>query len=420
MSFLSDFRELGKGTEANPNYVIFSGLVALSAIVSRRVWLPMGHYDIFPNLYVVLVGPPGMRKTTAMDLAKGLIRELNKKKAKVASDPLLGDLTQSDYPISAECVSKEKLIQDMRATERKLTGLAEKDKDNELYSPMTVMATELSEFLMVGGQGMISFLTTIYDRSVYDYRTKNKGQEYVNGPYLNVIACTTPDWITMYLKDDIISGGFSRRALFIYETEEGPRIAIPKKTPEMLAAFKSMVDYADRVTQIKGPMVLTTDAEAFYVNWYENHRIPADPNVAGYYRSKHVQMFKLAMLISLSESPQLIITLDHVKFAFDLLSLMEQRLSAVFAGMGRNELHAVAHKAVELLQTVPPKKAKIDGVEKDVKMMPEKVFKAEMWRNTGKLGVDEILQHLVETDKIQKLAIKDSNGLDRVYIVLKS
>lgn len=417
-SFLSNFRSLGNGTEANPNYVIFSGLVALSSIVSRRVWLPMGHYDIFPNLYVVLVGPPGLRKTTAMDLAKGLVRELNKRTAKVSDDPLVADLTASDYPLSAECVSKEKLIQDMRATERKLPGLLPEHSHNELYSPMTVMATELSEFLMVGGQGMISFLTTIYDRSVYDYRTKNKGQEYINGPYLNVIACTTPDWITMYMRDDIISGGFSRRALFIYETEEGRRIAIPKKTPEMVLSFGEMITYASDLIKVRGPMSLTPDATAYYIKWYDTQRIPVDTNVAGYFRSKHVQMFKLAMLISLSESTSLTITLDHMRLAFDLLGLMEQRLSAVFAGMGKNELHQVAHKGLEMLGAQQARKVKLDGVETLVKMMPEKLFRAELYRNANRVAIEDVIQHLRETDKIFLTTLPDA-GITRAFIVLK-
>ena len=66
MNLLADYLEFQSGNEVNENYHIWSAISALSALVSRRIWVNQGYFKIFGNLYVVLLGPPGNGKTTAM------------------------------------------------------------------------------------------------------------------------------------------------------------------------------------------------------------------------------------------------------------------------------------------------------------------------------------------------------------------
>ncbi|MEY4918470.1 MAG: hypothetical protein RL616_2383 [Verrucomicrobiota bacterium] len=58
MSFLSDYRDFCMGLEVPPSYNTFCSLVALSGLTERRVYIMKGDYiRIYPNLYVILVGP---------------------------------------------------------------------------------------------------------------------------------------------------------------------------------------------------------------------------------------------------------------------------------------------------------------------------------------------------------------------------
>jgi hypothetical protein len=419
MSFLKAFTTFCDDTEASPVYATYSGLVTLSAIVSRRIWLPMGHFNVYPNLYVVLVGPQGIRKSTAMDVGKGLIRQINKSRSggQAAVDAVLGT-NKLDIPLSAECCTAEKIIQDMQTTRREIENCPPAWQQQKLYSPMNVMVTELSELLKVGGQGMISFLTAIFDREVYDYRTKNKGQEYLEGPYLNLIACTTPEWINGYLREDVISGGFARRALFVFENAEGKRIPRPVLTDSMRESYNQMVAYADKLKEVKGPMTWTKEAETYHDEWYMTYKIPVDPLIAGYYRSKQIQLLKIATLLSISETTDLVITKGHLTFAMDILALMERRLPEVFAGIGKNELHSTAQKVLQILQIQPAQTRIIAGAERKVHMLAEKVLRANMFKDAGKIGIDEILTHLIETEKIWRVGFKDG-AIDKTYIVLR-
>jgi len=400
--FLDSYRVYSSGNEAHPTYHIFSGLIALSSIIGRRVWVDMGPFVYVPNLYVILVGPSGNRKTTAMTPAKNLIRALG-------------------LPYSAECVTKEKLVLDVFAQERVIKDMPEEYSKFKTFSPMTCVVTELSEFLGAGGLGMINFLVTIYDQDYYDIRTKNKGDTSITGPYLCLLGCTTPDWITIYLKQDIISGGFSRRAIFVYESTKGAPIPIPIVTPEMATAWNDLLAYGKRLMEVKGPMIWDGEAKKFYCDWYIQHskRNAPHPMLVGYFESKHAQLLKIATLLSLSDNFDRILSVRHLQFALEILGLAELNMSKVFAGMGRNELNPVANKVVEAIRSQPEIEQKIGALTQRVRVIPEKQLRAIFFHEASSMEMDQILRHLEDTGKIEKLASRSENGtINRVLIRL--
>lgn len=402
MSFLSDYREFTKGTEAHPTYHTFSGLVALSSIISRRVWIEQGYFKVFPNLYVVLVGPPGNRKTSAMSIAKSLIRELK------------------TIPFSAECVTKEKLVLDLADQERMVESFPT-DHPQKIYTPMTVMVTELSEFLGMGSIGMINFLTTIYDQDFYEHRTKNKGETLITGPFLNLLACTTPDWITTYLRSDVISGGFSRRAIFVLETGKANRITFPKVTDEAKAAWEKVMAHARKLAKVAGPIQWHPDASAFYDQWYQTLQMPHDETISGYYETKHMQLLKISMLICLSEGTELLLRKEHLIFGLELLKLAEENLSRVFAGIGRNELNAAAAKVMDMMSAAEVKKVKIGDKEFEGPLITEKKLRGLMFRLVDAQEMDRVLSHLIDTDKLLRFNAQiPGETMPRNYILFKS
>jgi hypothetical protein len=402
MSFLSEYREYVSGTEAHPTYHIFSSLFALSSIVSRRVWVDMGYFNVFPNIYVILVGPAGNRKTSAMTPAKNILRELK-------------------LPFSAECVTKEKLVLDIKQSETICAALSTDPAYQRMstYAPMAIAVTELSEFLGAGGLGMVNFLTTIYDQDFYDIRTKNKGSELITGPYLTLLACTTPDWITSYLRQDVISGGFSRRAIFAFETEDAGRVAFPVITPRAQEAWQKVLAYGQQLTKVSGPMVWAPGSKEWFENWYINLKMPADPTTTGYYRSKHIQLLKVATLLSLSEDTSRNLTVNNLKAALDILSMIETNLGRVFMGIGRNELNGIAVKMINCLEQLPPQKFNLGGSEPLLRRgCPEKRLMSMFFSDGNQQELVQVIAHLVSSGKAERVIVMHNN--DAIpYITLR-
>ena len=65
MNFLDAYKIFAQGNEASPLFHEWAGINVLSAAVSRRVFFDQNYFKIYANMYVVLVGEPGDKKTTA-------------------------------------------------------------------------------------------------------------------------------------------------------------------------------------------------------------------------------------------------------------------------------------------------------------------------------------------------------------------
>lgn len=401
MSFLLDYREYTRELEVPANFHTFCSLVVLAALTKRRVWTYKGEYiRIYPNLYVVLVGPPGCGKNVAMEIAEDLM-----------------DLQK--IPLSAESVTREKLITDINEQQAVLDFLPPDDR-YRVVSPYTILATELSEFLGAGGIGMISFLTDIYSRNVYHVRTKNKGSTKVEGPFLNLIAGTTPDWITTYLKDDIISGGFSRRCLFLYAAGREGSNPRPRVSPAMRAAWERVKARSEAIAKLHGPFIWTPAAEKFFDTWYPNRKRGADPTTDGYYETKDIFLIKVAMLIALSDGDKLILDDHHFHRGLELLGLAETNLSRVFQGIGRNELNHVSVKVMDLLVNAKKSPMKLaDGSTADVPMMPMQVLRSMVWKDANGQDFDNVIKHLRDTGKIGTAMPDQPGAVKREYVFVK-
>lgn len=386
MSFLRNYAICTGGNEAPPIYHIWSGISALSAIVSRRVWVEQGIFIYYPNIYVVLVGSPGGGKSTAMNVAKRLVREVK------------------DIPLAATAITKEALVRYMSEEESPCQKSWKDDEGHIIqYCPMTIFATELTHFMAVNPIGMIDFLTTIYDEPVYEVKTKHQGDDLIEGPYITLLGCMTPDITSNFIKMNIITGGFARRSIFVWAGGRGKPVAWPTVTHEQKVAWKFCLDWAQQLKKVKGQFRWSTDAREWYTKWYENHKLHVlptikDPMVAGYFESKHVQMIKVAMLIALSESLELTLEINHLTAALGFLEEAEQNLHRVFEGTGKNELAKVASKIVET----------IDRIGQPV---PIKQLRLVFFRDAMPIDFDKVKFHLLTTDQVVECEEKRPGGI---------
>jgi hypothetical protein len=277
---------------------------------------------------------------------------------------------------------------------------------------MTVCVTELSQFVGSGGAAghMLDFLTTIYDEETYENKTKGKGTDTLPMPYLTLLACTVPDWITARLKDDVITGGFSRRTIFVFEHATNLRVPRPVITQNMEDAWKRLVIKARKLLTLKGEVLWDEGAVEFYDDWYMKLKRPEDPLLEGWYNSVHVQMLKIGMLIAASEweSGPLYLGISHMKMSMELLKLVEENIPLVFKGVGRNELYGISNKVTEMLQFAPNKELPLQFVQK------------EMYRDVNAEEFTKILNHLVSIGTVSKI-IKKHKITQRPtqYLVLK-
>lgn len=380
--------EWNRGTEVPEQYYFWSGISALSALVNGQVYTKMGRYEIYPNMYIVLLGPPGNGKTSALRRAEKLIRGFE------------------DISLSAQSETAEGLVRFMRDKCVRPLPLPEGNVD---FTPVTCYLSELSNFFGRDPGGMIDVLTGIWDCGGENFhrRTKGQGEDILPRPNLNLLGCTTQDWITTYLKSDIIGGGFTRRVVFVNEMmgDDTKRVPWPEDTPESIRARDNCIAYGRILREVRGEMVFAPGARAFWDKWYNTRIIPREPDVRGYHKTKPILVLKVAMLVALADRPEKTITVSDMELALALLEATETHLLKVFQGIGRNELNSVASKVLGFLETSPEKAYIDNGKHFRAKFAPDKVLRATFYRDAPSRELDDIFNHLVASDKIFRYSV---------------
>lgn len=387
MSFLPNFMKWNEGSEVPEAYFFWSGISALAALVNGQIWTHMGRFKIYPNMYIVLLGPAGNGKTSAMRRAEKIVRSFE------------------DLSLSAQAETPEGLVRFMKDKCVREIILPGADAPQQ-FTPITCLLSELSNFFNRDAAGMIDVLTGIWDcgGEIFHRRTKGQGEDMLPAPNINLLGCTTPDWITNYLKTDIVGGGFSRRVIFVNEmmTDDEKRVSWPEDTPEGLQARDNCIAYGKVLRELKGEVVYGPGARAWWDKWYQTRTISREPDVRGYHKSKPTLLLKVAMLVAVSEEPRLEIRVKDLEVALALLEATERHLLKVFQGLGRNQLHDLANKAVEFILMSKEILYPDGGTWKAAKMVYRKDLQLFLHRNAAQREIDDILNHLISADLVFK------------------
>lgn len=393
MGYIHDYLLFTSNTESPLDYHKWSCLSTLSVLAGRRFWFNLGPIRYYPNLYVVLVGHPGVKKSSALDRAKDVVRE-------VKCCPIAA--AQATKEFIAKTMSHEKFLGKRFFTN---DGLMEE------YNQYAIFATELTQFIGVNPIGMLDFLTTVYTEKVYDCDTKGQGSDLVVGPYITMLACLTPEMLKGFLKMNILTGGFARRTVFVYGTG-GQIIPIPGYTPEQIAAKERCVQWGKKIQFGSGEFIMSPDARDWYVAWYThlhtNMTEIAKPTTEGWYRTKQEILFKISMLIALSEAQEgdkLVFEPAHFEIAENrFLKPMEVNLEKVFEGAGINPNAQAALQICRMLEAMdkPMSRKKLEALFFD--------------QATDLSALRETLDHLVAVGRLETRSVFIESQLKGVVI----
>ncbi len=394
MSFIRDYDIVTSGNESPRSYHSWAALSTLSSLVSRRVWVDQGIFTVYANMYILLVGSAGIKKSTAMSVSRRLIREVK------------------TIPICPPSITKEALTQMMAeedAPGKKTFKHVINDKPKLVeYNHLSLYANELVTLLNSGGNatGMVEFLTDVWDQDVFEVKTKNKGHDQIIGPYVTLLGCLTTETMSNLMNTKIISSGFSRRCVFVYSEDYGTPVPRPTVSPEKIAAWDRLVTRAKELQTVSGEFTWTEDAISWWDEWYVAHhqKKKNEENVIlkGFYNSKAEYVLKIAMLTTLSESDSLILTPEHLALAVGFIDDIEPDMTLIFNGAGRNELSPVASSIEQL----------IVGSKEPVLL--NRIY-ATFFKDATNEEIDKVISHLDKTKKIQRLQLlKDK----RPYVII--
>jgi hypothetical protein len=327
-NWLDAYLEYTDNSESPLSYHTWCGLSTIAGAMQRKVYLKWGIGQvIYPNLYVVLIGPSGRtRKGVALGIAKDLLKQV------------------PGVTVCPESSSgKQSTIAVMKRAGLDFTDPT--DGKTKRHCSVTAFSEELSVFLGQGDIAYLSSLTDWYDsKDDWEYETISRGRDSIKGVCLNMVGGTAPDWIQSMIPHEAVGGGFTSRVIFI--VEEAKRKLVPEHTMTVreLELQRMLVNDLERISRMVGEMHMTAEAKQLYVNWYieQNKRTesgsPAvdDPRFAGYNERRATHIRKLLLVCSASRGDDLLITAEDFNRAIKLLESAEINMNKTFGGFGKS------------------------------------------------------------------------------------
>jgi len=318
--WLSAYLRYVEESEPPELYKIWTGISALAACLQRKCFLEWDD-NIYPNMFVVLIGPSGCRKGTAMKPALHLIQEVGIK-------------------LVAESITREALIREFsKSTD---TIIDTETNIPIMHSSLTVFSQELAVFLGYDNSQFLSDLTDLYDCSnKWTYRTKTSGTDEIMGVWLNLIGATTPELLQSTLPTTAIGGGLTSRMIFVYGDKRSKLVPYPINSPKTKALRPGLISDLEAICAMRGRFVATEDFIDTYTAWYvdfaENSTMD-DDKLRAYYERKPTHLRKLSMILSASRSSEMILRLDDFNRSLAILTKTENVMSKVFRGYGRSDV----------------------------------------------------------------------------------
>jgi hypothetical protein len=324
-NWIDSYLSYSSTSEAPESFHFWTAVSTIAGALRRRVWIDMAYFQWTPNMYIVLVAPPGIvSKSTTISIGMKLLREID------------------DVVFGPDAVTWQALTE----------SLAEASKDvliGDQFHPMsciTIASSEFGTFLNPHDREMVDVMVSLWDGQigVWEKRTKTQGSDSIVNPWINMIACTTPSWIAGNFPEYMIGGGFTSRCVLVYAEEKRHLVAYPgASVPKDFKTLQhNLIHDLEIISQLAGEYKITPEALTWGTEWYEKHYEETkagkfdQARFGGYMARKQTHIHKLALVLAAAKRNELEIRREDLIEANEHVSLLESNMPKVFSLIGRS------------------------------------------------------------------------------------
>ena len=385
-------------TEAPMIFNRWSIISCVGAALGRQYYLPFGDSNIFPNMYTMLIGDPGTRKSTAIKGAKRI-------------------LAQAGYDkFAADRTSKEKFLIDLEGKTDEdgkvatgnlaMEGLFGDEAGGDPCETF-IVSDEFNEFVGAGNIEFLSMLGNLWDwdspQIPFKQRLKTTRSVSIYQPTISILSGNTHAGFTQAFPPEAIGQGFMSRLLLIYGEASGKKIAFPTKPSDELRS-RVVDNIIEMRTSVVGEATMTTQARNMLEVIYRTFTDMGDARFKHYSTRRFTHLLKLCLACTASNLRTEIGAAD-VLYANTILTYTEHSMPKAMGEYGKAKHTDVLAKIIAILTDAksPMQQSEIwKQVQSDLDR-PDDLIK--------------LLAGLVQADKIQWI---DRKGYLIVRKVLKT
>jgi hypothetical protein len=336
-NFIDRFMEYSAHVPSPEKYLLWSGLSVVAGALERKTWIRYNNVQCYPNIFVFLIGAAGLTKKSA---SSGTAVDLLKSVPGITFMP--NHLNQASAIQQLALANIQKHIA--------INGV------NYANSSAFLYASEAAMTIRNKYGSMVELLTDLYDGGpngwhtdrAWEKATMVDGRVKIFNPCLNLLACSTPEWLTKIIGENEIRGGFYSRVFFIVQHGKSEKEERWEDDPhDHLAGTRAkLVKDLCEINKLIGPMGVTPEAReahnaflkvnATYIEQFH------DDLFISFYARKPWHILKVAQILSASRGNTMEVNLSDWEQALDLVTGIEPDMRQVFVNTkGEEEMRLI-------------------------------------------------------------------------------
>ncbi len=171
---------------------------------------------------------------------------------------------------------------------------------------------------------------------------------------MNVLTCSTPEWLARGTMDDSVEGGFLGR--FVLPTNTSLKSiklqALPQLNNSLLDLRYSLIHDLQHIAKIRGLFTLDEDVQVAYKSWFEaGEYLNKHVIDKGFFARKPVHLLKVAGLLSVAESDDLVVKMPHFEAAMRILDDVEEHVGYALLYIGATDEMRIGQYVIDLLES---------------------------------------------------------------------
>lgn len=396
-------------------YISWGMYSMIASVLQRKVWTGSSHFSIgdpiYPNMYVWLIGDPGIGKGLVIKPVKDFLSYW-KRNGQPANSFTMKEGEESDraevkkglntetlIPIGADAATCEALINELSHSTRThwYVPLGDNRKVPYFHASLSVNLSEISTMFKKHTEDLVNFLLEAYDCSKnFRYKTISRGMDHIHNCCLNLFGGTTPGFIRKTFGAELFDEGFASRSVMVFaDSNRAWRARSPIITPEQETAKLEILDHLKKLTTLFGEVKFHPDAIEYLEHWWKDTNVNPErrpnqsPRLKPYYARKGITAQKLAIALHFMEHTTMEVSLAELQAALKILAKTEEKMHVPLALEGKNPNADVTAKLLKYLQKNKEGKTKNNLWVEFYEDLPN-----------GEESLKQVLEYLLATGKL--------------------
>jgi hypothetical protein len=371
----------------------WSAATVIAGCVKRNCWINRGDYNLFPNMFVILVGHTGLGKGRAINPAVALLREAGC--ANILSDKL-----------TIQYILEKISDRGLAAAHAQITGASGGTITISTDASCFISAPEVEDLL--NASDAMPSLKELWEakEGKFEYGTRGKGLVTIAKACPTLLGGCTPSQIAMLFPTHAVGGGFVRRVSFVYEPERLKRIPWPLPRNGNDAVRDALVNDLRHIATLRGPFRFDPVAADMFTKYYNSTGCDefADEATSSYDTSRPFHAMKLAMCLTMSRDDSMIINFVDMNKAITMVNECSANMRRVFRAVGDSEAAAIMDKVLRFIE-----------LRSKVTYVTHADLMGALWRDVGSTQNLDVILASLEAGRI--IATQQKANLTTYHLV---